>query len=763
MQNIRLNTGLLLCAKILPLICLAVSLGATAQATFSHFDQIRLNQNTAQTKNMHKTGATDPAEPEVTILMRVADKATIDRLRATGAEILQVEGPIVVLKAAARRAEDLAATEGVISVSLNSELDRMEYQNNLGIDLSRTVLGLDKAHTAAAPLTEAYNGKDVVIGVVDQGLDAQHLSFLDKDGNTRVKRVFFTLSNNSQVDLKTPAHVKNWKGDITTTTHGTHVTGIAAGSVLADNGADAPDLTGAAPEADIMLGATQGSMSNDFMLRAVRQIVDAAKTEGKPCVINLSLGNNNGPMDGTDEASVALSEIAAESGAIICVAAGNEGDANATIHHTFSGSTPLKTFIESSPYTGFLWPSSIALYARAIGRFQIWSEDDTPVKVTFQLVKTDDPHTPFSSFTIEGENPAYIATKNGSSSTGVDDKYICTDDEYFNSTLTGSFIGGQARVEPSNNRYHIECRTQLQFSTDANDRTHGIVIQIEGTPGKQVFIYANTMSGVFPMNFASRNAEGFTAPNGDGTLNTMACAHNIITVGSYNSHSFPTQGTGAGKGINQTSYFSSWARLLDGRHLPHICAPGMNIVSSMSRHYANGAYYNPGTEPKYYTRTHNGTTYYWTPMTGTSMATPFMAGVAAMWLSADPTLTTDDIIRIAQETSWEPDMASDNKGASGNLNAFEGLCKILGLSSVSNITVDNATDIAITHTNGQCRILAPGTDHIDITIHDMSGRTVTTTTAQGNTAAVSTASLTPGIYLITASTTGARKTIKINI
>lgn len=42
--------------KILPLICLAVSLGATAQATFGHFDQIRLNQNTAQTKNMHKTG-----------------------------------------------------------------------------------------------------------------------------------------------------------------------------------------------------------------------------------------------------------------------------------------------------------------------------------------------------------------------------------------------------------------------------------------------------------------------------------------------------------------------------------------------------------------------------------------------------------------------------------------------------------------------------------------------------------------------------------
>lgn len=711
---------------------------------------------------MLKAGAANNTGSDVTVLMRVANNSTIDRLRAAGAEIMQVEGSIVVLKTTADRAEAIAATEGAVSVSLDQELYPLEYSNPIGIDLSRTVLGLDKAHAATAPLSEAYTGKGVIIGVIDQGLDAQHLSLLDKNGNPRVKRVFFTLSNNSEVDLKTPTHVKNWKGDIITSTHGTHVTCIAAGSVLADDGADAPALTGAAPDADIMLGVTQGSLSNEFMLRSARRIVNAAKEEGKPCVINISLGNNNGPMDGTDEASMGLSEIAAESGAIICVAAGNEGDANATLHHTFAEGTPLKTFIESSPYTGFLWPSAIAMYARALGNFHIWSEDDTPVKASFSLVKLDDPNTPLATLTIDGNNPAYLATTNSASSIGVANEFINSTDQYFNSILTSSFIGGQARVEPSNNRFHIECRTQLQFSTDANDRTHGVVINIEGTPGKQVFVYAGTMSGVFPMNFASRNNDGFIAPNGDGTLNATACAHNIITVGSYNSHRFLSQGFGAGRGINQTSYFSSWAKLLDGRHLPHICAPGMNIISAMSRHYVNGSYYNPETEPKYYSRTHNGTTYHWTPMTGTSMATPFMSGVAAVWLSADPTLTTDDIIRIAQETSWEPDMASDNKGASGNLNAFEGLCKVLGLSSVSNITVDNASDIAIIPAKDECRILAPGTDQIDIAIHDMAGRTVRTMKAQGNTATVNTGDLTPGIYLITATTPNGHKTMKFN-
>ena len=41
-------------------------------------------------------------------------------------------------------------------------------------------------------------------------------------------------------------------------------------------------------------------------------------------------------------------------------------------------------------------------------------------------------------------------------------------------------------------------------------------------------------------------------------------------------------------------------------------------------------------------------------MSGTSMSSPYMTGIAATWLAADPTLTTADILRIARETADSP-------------------------------------------------------------------------------------------------------------
>ena len=745
--------------KLLPFVFAAASLGASAQATFGHFDQLKLQAYT------EAQGAKAPSlkgAPQVTVLMKVADDATIERLRAAGAEVQQTYGRIVVASVEAAKAADVAATEGVLSVSLDRELNVAEWTSPSGIDLSRQALGLDKMHSGAAPLSSPYTGEGVVVGVVDTGLDAQHAAFLDEDGNPRVKRVYFTLTSGQQVTLDTPQRVSVWKGDKSTATHGTHVTGIAAGSRIGAPGADVPYLTGAAPDADIYLAGTEGGLTNAFMLASVKNIQDEAAKQGKPCVINLSLGDNGGAMDGTDEAVQALSALAGEGKAVICVASGNEGDAKATIHATFPESGKVATFIEASPYTEYLWPSQIGFNSRAFGNFEIWGEDDTPMKVTFSIVKKADPTDVVASITMDGTDPAYLSVPDAVLSIGVNSKYIVSDNEAFNGAMFGSFIGGKPSVAEQNNRYRVECRCLLQFLSEQGDRDYAVLVSLEGTPGKQAFIYVNTYNGLFPMYFSSRGLDGYQEPVGDGTLNSMACASNVLTVGSYNTHRFTSQGSGLGYDVDQTSYFSSWAKLVDGRHLPHVCAPGMNIVSAMSRNYADGPYYSETEQPKYYTITKDGKEHSWTPMTGTSMATPYMTGVAATWLSADPTLTTDDIIRIAQETSMEPADAADNKGASGNLNAFAGLCKVLNLSGIGNVAVDKADAISIVPADGAYRILAPGADHIDITIHDMSGRTVSTLTTGDNPATVATAHLTPGIYLITASTPNGTKTVKIN-
>ena len=74
-------------------------------------------------------------------------------------------------------------------------------------------------------------------------------------------------------------------------THGTHVTGIAAGSY------DGP-YRGVAPEADIVLVSTnkteQGIMDGiDFLLKY-------AENAKKPISINLSIGTVLGSKDGTE-------------------------------------------------------------------------------------------------------------------------------------------------------------------------------------------------------------------------------------------------------------------------------------------------------------------------------------------------------------------------------------------------------------------------------------------------------------------------------
>jgi serine protease AprX len=95
------------------------------------------------------------------------------------------------------------------------------------------------------------------------------------------------------------------------------------------------------------------------------------------------------------------------------------------------------------------------------------------------------------------------------------------------------------------------------------------------------------------------------------SIGSPGAAANALTVGA-----FADVGE---KGFNVTS-FSSRGPTADGRIKPDIVAPGFNIMSTA----------------------HNSTTGY-VSMSGTSMATPFAAGVAALMLDANYALTPADI------------------------------------------------------------------------------------------------------------------------
>ena len=62
------------------------------------------------------------------------------------------------------------------------ELPRRVYQK---MDVVRKEIGVDKIHQGV-DLPQAYTGKGVVTGIVDGGIDPNHINFLKPDGSTRL-------------------------------------------------------------------------------------------------------------------------------------------------------------------------------------------------------------------------------------------------------------------------------------------------------------------------------------------------------------------------------------------------------------------------------------------------------------------------------------------------------------------------------------------------------------------------------------------------
>ena len=78
-------------------------------------------------------------------------------------------------------------------------------------------------------------------------------------------------------------------------------------------------------------------------------------------------------------------------------------------------------------------------------------------------------------------------------------------------------------------------------------------------------------------------------------------------------------------------------------------------------------------------------------MSGTSMATPVAAGIAALWLQADPTLDVNGIKDIITKTSTHDqytDGANRYKFGAGKIDALAGIQYILSANTPNNAIGD---------------------------------------------------------------------------
>ena len=104
----------------------------------------------------------------------------------------------------------------------------------------------------------------------------------------------------------------------------------------------------------------------------------------------------------------------------------------------------------------------------------------------------------------------------------------------------------------------------------------------------------------------------------DSSISSLACGQRVVAVANLDQ---------ANNKINNSS---SQGPTRDGRTKPEIAAPGTDVIA------ANG--FAPDDQP-------------WIGMTGTSMASPYVAGVAGLMLSTEPRLTAAQILGIMKRTA----------------------------------------------------------------------------------------------------------------
>ena len=212
-------------------------------------------------------------------------------------------------------------------------------------DSTRMKAHVDEVHAGSNGLSMPYTGKNVIMGIVDDGIDFKHPDFLTASGKTRVIKYWdqkqdslgyynmpATYSYGFQYDSSIiNQHVSTYQSSNELfvglggeSRHGTNVTSVGTGNGLA-NGKN----MGMAPDAKIVFVRTNFGFSNWTLTvaDACDYIFKVADSLGLPAVVNLSLGDAFGSHDGDDPAAIQMESLLdAKPGRIIVCAAGNFGN-----------------------------------------------------------------------------------------------------------------------------------------------------------------------------------------------------------------------------------------------------------------------------------------------------------------------------------------------------------------------------------------------------------------------------------------------------
>ncbi len=535
-------------------------------------------------------GSGCPVDPEAPLhcIVEVTPETDPEALAAEfGARVNTIAGNHVTMLLPRGVLDTFAQAEGVVSVQ-SAEVRTMA-------DEAARMAGVDVVRAMDVP----YTGEGIIIGVIDAGFDYRHAAFRDETGVCRIAAVWDQRGTTDKgghpssfgygVVADTPDDILMLAHDGTIDTHGTHVAGIAASSA---------DLyTGMAPGSTVVLVSCD--MTDTGVADALHYLLDYADEAGRPLAVNLSLGTLLGFRDGTDTLPLMLDGLmAGRSGRILSVAAGNEGHRRATI----------VTDDSSRGLTTRLVPTSYGLENLFIG--------GTSDRFSVTLTLRDE---------VSGED-VFSCTYSTDAQESV--RY---DD------IPGAGSGASLALSTA---YNAEngCRSVTAILYSRVPDGFCWTVTLEGDKGRYI-----VASGYGELS------EGSTA----STIASTACGHEMIAVGALTSRSSYANLDGVeikqGWGVGERYFRSGEGPTFDGRQKPDIMAPGAAVVSAVSAYVSPYMFTWSDMVMSRPSGDADGRPDYWGAMSGTSMATPVVTGVMALWLQADPTLDSRRALALLSE------------------------------------------------------------------------------------------------------------------
>lgn len=642
-----------------------------------------------------------------------------------GITVTSVVNHFAIVSMPLAQLEQLAERSDVVTISFAKRRKRML------LNKAHASTGVDKIHSGTG-LTQPYTGKGVAIGVLDDGFDPNHIMFLDALGKSRFKMIGYAAKEGDNLTyLTTPQQIAAYQTDDKEETHATHVSGMAAGNYQGSSF----QIKGVAPEADLLMGPIPNYESDYEMFD---KMVNWCKDNGgKRLVINMSYGANAGSHDTTDPEVAFMDEFIKKYDVVNCIAAGNEADYDIVQRRTFTGATGEAM---KAAYVTDLDGDDVMDVTEIYNYFTVTQpEKQVEIDVVLYNVNTGNISKTYTYTFVNDKYPN--GRKNQTYSNKLFKGTVSVTAEDIANGMKGYFL-------------NISDITLIK-----ENYALGYVVRAKEGQTVTSYLESTTMFDTY--------IEGCDKDiTHDGTINSIACGTETIVVGAYNTvNSYKaidgyTYGVkdnfGSvkyGKNVGDIAFFSSYGKLADGRELPHVCAPGLFVQSSYSRYTENYE------EDVMHQETVGGTTYEFGQMSGTSMATPYMSGVCALWLEADPTLTHTQIREIAQTTAisdaycttnnYYTKAGDGNQAGSGKVDAYKGLKLILDNKASRLDMIEKGKDFMIRALNGYTfEAYTAGAVAMSAALYSPQGHLVASASQAGNTVTISAAGQNKGVYIL---------------